>query len=280
MRKLSLLVLFLFVVRIAFCDEIDPTGGNYISIKNAYRFELPAFNLSIQLPKQTGFRVPYWTRDDIALNINDDHVNYCFDVSKMKGIPYSFQFSLSGRSREDMLFRIEYFRAGILEEMEKEKASFISELPSIKLQSGIFEGRLLQYNDLRRGRSYYLKSDNLLLTFVIFCEEKNEIRQCEKIIESIRYTDLKEKYTTYLERQANRHAEIENNTNPPVFTYIVDTLKAPTVLSFPSFGLQMAYPSGWSYGIMASENMILPKKDTVQIDSVTVRNFTTQYIMS
>lgn len=268
MKRLFLATLFLVIVGMAYCDEIDPTGGNYISIGRAYRFELPVFNLSIQLPKQMGFRVPYWVRDDISLHINNDHVNYCYDASTMWDMPYNFQFSLPGRSREDMLFHIEYVREGVLKEIEDEKNKdyFISELPSIKSQLGTFKGMLLKYNKLRRGRSYYLKSDSLLFTFVVFCEEKNEIRQCEKIIESMQFTDLKEKYDAYLARQANRQTTVDNTIERPAFVYIVDTLKSPMVFSFPSFGLQMAYPSGWTYGTMASDEIVQQEKNTIQIN--------------
>lgn len=268
MKQLLFLILFLFVARTAYSDEFDPTGGNYISISNAYRFELPAFNLSIRLPGKMGFRVPYWIRDDISLNINDDYVSYCYDVSEMKSVPYTFQFSLSGRSREDLLFRMEYVGSRTSEEIEEEKKRdyFISELPSVSSQAGVFDGMLLKYDKLRRGRTYRLISGNLLLTFIIFCEEKNEIRQCEKIIRSLQFTDLKKIYDEYLVRQANRKTTVDDETSSPSFAYTTDTLKSPAVFSFPSFGLQMAYPSGWTYGAMVQENIIRQKRDTIQIN--------------
>jgi len=183
----------------------DPVNGNFLTLKKSYDFELPMFDLSLQLPANAGFRVPFWNRENAFLNINQKNVGYCCNKAAILSESPEFTFSLPKQNAKALGLSIENATVPDFEktlEQIRESNSYLSDLPPLKGKLGIYYGFLTGEENWKL-RFYFLQKDELSLMFAIYTENEKEIKQCEKIIQSLSAVDLKEEREKYLEMVEN-----------------------------------------------------------------------------
>ncbi len=262
--KYNLISFFLFIIALT-TKANDPVNGNYISLKDSYNFDFPQFDFSLKLPANAGFRVPFWGEKNAFLNINERNVSYCFNKNVISQGTYNFAFSLPKQNSKALTLSFDDATGIDIKENLKEirkKRSYISDLPSLKSELGVYDGVLLEKNK-QRTRAYCLQKGDLLITFIIYIEDEKEIKQCEKIIQSLYTADLKEKREEYLAMVKNGYFNKKEKTDTKVF--ISDTTQVKTVFSFSELGLKMSFPENWIYTFYGEKDKIAKKKDFLGI---------------
>lgn len=261
-----ILLLTTFVVKAG-----DPVNGGFLSLKNAYDFDLPNLDLSLALPGGAGFRVPFWDENNAFLNINEDNVSYCFNPEVLEYDDCTFTYSLPGSTVKDVSLTLikldEEGKESLSLSRIKESDLYISELPSIKGELGSFDGFFEKYDEEINTRTYLLFKDDLLILFSVFASEPKKIVECEKIIRSLKNSDLEEKRKDYFEKVENGYfSGNDKESAPSSYSFINDTLHTETVFKLPAFGIEMSFPKGWNYGIAINPEKLRKEQGHIDIN--------------
>lgn len=243
----------------------DPVNGNFFTLKKSYDFELPVFDLSLKLPANAGFRVPFWNKENAFLSINEQNVSYCCNKAVILSENPEFTFSLPKQNTKALGLSIE---KKTLPDFEKnltdirESDSFLSDLPPLKGNLGTYYGFLTGEENWKL-RFYFLQKDSLSFMFAIYSENKKEIKQCEKIIQSLCAVDLKEEREIYLEMVKNGAFEKQEKAGSNAF--VSDTTRVQTTFSFPEFGLKMLFPENWIYSFLTEKKEVIHRENNLEI---------------
>ena len=243
----------------------DPVNSNFFSLKKSYDFELPMFDLSLELPANAGFRVPFWNKKNAFLNINERNVSYCCSKAAILSENPEFTFSLPKQNTKALGLSIE--KKTVLDfeknlEEIRESESYLSDLPPMEGQLGTYYG-FLTGEENWEVRFYFLQKDSLSFMFAIYSENEKEIKQCEEIIQSLRAVDLNEERGKYLEMVKNGYFEKQEKADSNAF--VSDTTRVQTTFSFPELGLKMLFPENWIYSFLTEKKDVIHSENKLEI---------------
>jgi len=243
----------------------DPVNSNFFSLKKSYDFELPMFDLSLELPANAGFRVPFWNKKNAFLNINERNISYCCNKAAILSENPEFTFSLPKQNTKALGLSFEKKTAPEFEknlEEIRESESYLSDLPSLEGQLGTYYG-FLTGEENWKIRFYFLQKDSLSFMFAIYSENEKEIKQCEEIIQSLRAVDLNEERGKYLEMVKNGYFEKQEKADSNAF--VSDTTRVQTTFSFPELGLKMLFPENWIYSFLTEKKDVIHSENNLEI---------------
>ena len=227
----------------------DPMGGNFLTLQKSYDFELPVFDLSLKLPANAGFRVPFWSEENAFLNINERNVSYCCNKAAILGGNPEFTFSLPEQNTKALGLSFENASITGFEKNLKEireSNSYLSDLPPLKSRLGTFYGFLTGEENWKM-RFYFLQKDGLSLVLAIYPENEKEIKQCENIILSLRAVNLKEKREKYLKMVETGYFEKQGNAG--LNTFVADTTQVLRKKNIPAADVETVPASFKDAGI-------------------------------
>ena len=259
MKKLFFLS-FIFITLIV--NANNPVNGNYISLKKSYNFNFPQFDFVLKLPANAGFQVPLVNEKETFLNINERNISYCYNTETN----FIFRFSLPKQNTEALSLSFKRYSnvdvQYLLSELRKEYY-FVSDLPPIKNKQGNIEGILVKFHNRPECSLYFFNKNDVLLTFVIYAQDNNEVKQCKKIIQSLQIADLKDEREKYLSMIEDGYFEKKKEANTNVF--ISDTTQVKTNFSFSEFGLDMFFLENWIYRFYGKKEDIIEKSGQIDI---------------
>lgn len=260
--KNTFLIILLIVASNCRSQDSDPANGKYMTVVTPYTFDFPMFNIAMELPKNTGFRVPFWSINNAFLETENKNVTYFYDTNKAGNSEASFSYSLSKEGTDDFFLSFYQYSSEDIENVKK-SLDTIANIPDLKSKLGTFKGLESKPDQIIE---YFLVKDNLLIFAAIPSSSPKTVKQCEKIIASLHYSDLTEKQNKYLDLVSSGYFEEKEDVETETFDDIIDTTLAETTFSFPVFGLKMTYPENWETTIRSTESSIKKKKNTTEVN--------------
>lgn len=255
------LILLLIIMPNSETQNSVPSNENYLSLISSYTFDFPMFNISMELPKNTGFKVPFWKTNNAFLEIENKNVTYFYDATNKNASKATFSYSLSKEECDDFIISFYQYPS---EEIEKTKTSIDinANLPDLKSKLGTFKGLKGENEGVRE---YYLIKNSLLILCATSSTSSKKIRKFEKIITSFNFVDLTEKQNKYLDLVSSGYFEEKENTETEDFDDKIDITSSETTFSFPAFGLKMTYPENWETTIRSTQSAIKKDKNTTEV---------------
>ena len=180
-------------------NEAKVAPGFYLA-PNGYEFQLPQYDLTITMPPQSYYKVPFLLKHNAYLVTNDSVVSYCLYKYYLN---YRFvDFALFGSYSGNMRLKVTDLGDG---------TAVDDFLKNIKEQKGYKTHRALRTpfaafnhysypNDSGEGRvhGFYYTTDKELIQMLVMPVESGQMDEFEKIIKTLRKVDLRYKRDDFL----------------------------------------------------------------------------------
>jgi len=271
-------LLLFWLILIVCKSESQVISPGYISIKNAYEFDLPQLDVSLSLPANTGFVVPVFSGKDVMLEIDDQTV-YCFDLAYLDNPETNyFRFSLTGDDSGYIqlnINRTEKFDKVIEQERVRHRADFVEVLKTMK--SGL--GESVSYKKHSGGSDYDIHlfyNEGYQFIFSIRSDIKDKSSYM-KIINGFRKKNLYKERMKYENRikygyfdKESKKPVIDINENSPKFRKIAGKTDTNKVIELPNQYMSVEIPSNWVYEFegrnLVSQSDIILVLETSELD--------------
>lgn len=263
--KNTFLIILLIIASNCRSQDSDPANGKYMTVVTPYTFDFPMFNIAMELPKNTGFRVPFWNINNAFLQAENKNVTYFYDTGSVGNDEVTFSYLLH-KENQNFTLSFKHFSSDELEQIKNLNAFIIPNIPDIQSELGTFKCSTRYFVCDIEVRTYFLIKDGLLISYNITSAISKTMKKCEKIIASLHYSDLTEKQNKYLDLVSSGYFEEKEDVETEIFDDIIDTTLAETTFSFPAFGLKMTYPENWETTIRSTESNIKKKKNITEVN--------------
>lgn len=179
-------------------SEAKVAPGFYLA-PNGYEYQLPQYGLTITIPKQSYYKVPYLLKHNAYLITNDSIVSYSLYKFYLNN-SYT-DFALFGSYTGNMRYRVAELKNNDEKEFlaELRKKTDYKNLRSLRTPFATFT----HYSALNEGRErrihgYYYLANNILIEFIVTPEKESELTKYEGIIKTLRKADLQKDLNEYL----------------------------------------------------------------------------------
>ncbi len=179
-------------------SEARVAPGFYLA-PNGYEYQLPQYGLTISIPKQSYYKVPYLLKHNAYLITNDSIVSYCLYKYYLND-SYT-DFALFGSYAGNMRYRVAEFKNNdekdFLESIRKKKD--YKSLRTLRTPFASFTHYSAFNEGLgQRVHGYYYLANNILIEFIVIPESDSELSKYDNIIKTLRKADLQKDLNDYL----------------------------------------------------------------------------------
>lgn len=222
-------------------DEAKVAPGFYLA-PNGYEYQLPQYGLTITIPPQSYYKVPYLLKHNAYLVTSDKVVSYCLYKFYLSN-SYT-DFALFGSFNGNMKYKVAELKNNdkqdFLEKIKKKKDYKVHR--SLRTPFATFSHYSAE-NEVTEGRlhGFYYLVDNILIEFIVIPRDQNELTKCEEVIKTLRKADLKKELDDYLTMLATLQSTvpeeltgIETKEEEEIEVLYEQELATPTIPTQPA----------------------------------------------
>ncbi|MDR0660773.1 MAG: energy transducer TonB [Prevotellaceae bacterium] len=242
-------------------SEAKVAPGFYLA-PNGYEYQLPQYGLTMTIPPQSYYKVPYLLKHNAYLVTNDSIVSYCLYKYYLSN-NYT-DFALYGSYTGNMRYRVAELknndRKEFLDGLQKKKD--VRNHRSLRTPFATFTHYSAQ-NEAGEGRAhgYYYINNGILIEFIVIPKDDKELAACENIIKTLRKADLQNRLDDYLMMLATLQTavpgediDVEVKEEEEVEVLYAQELATPTVVAQPSSPFAEPVPKSNTVNAEAAKN--------------------------